>query len=160
MIKIASILFGAVLLYPVARIFYEMCVFERDTEAEKRPEDWPLPESIDGSSTSFAIMVSQTYYAIAPFERLHRVLGYGPRRWVGIVGISATVLIMALLTYSALFPLKGAYHSYEWRADPENLNGSDQSAGNIITWEVDDLGASALDSKPDEHDSGLKGLQP
>ncbi len=155
MIKIASILFAAVLLYPVARTFYEMCVFERDAEAEKRPEDWPPPETDDGSSTSFGIMVSQTYYSVAPFERLHRVLGYGPRRWAGIVGLSATVLIMVLLTYSALFPLKGSSHSYEWRDDPDSVSDFDQSAGNMITWGVDDAGAPASDPKPDE--SGRNG---
>ena len=148
--KIVSILFAGLLLYPVARTFYEMWTFERPPESEERPEDFPPPQMGDNSGPSFAVMASQTYYAVSPFERFHRFLGFGPRKWVGAVGLSATILIFVLLTYSAIFPLKGPSHSYEWKDDGEGISTHNEAQGAMITWGEET--PSARDRKPDEQD--------
>ena len=147
--KIVSILFAGLLLYPVARTFYEMWIFDRPAENEERPDDFPPPPG-ETSGPSFAVMVSETYYAVSPFERFHRFLCFGPRRWVGTVGLSATILIFVLLTYSAIFPLKGASHSYEWEDDGESISTHNEAQGAMITGGGET--PSAPERKPDEQD--------
>jgi len=160
MIKIVSSLFAALLLYPVARTFYEMCVFERMPETEERPEYWPPPVTDDGSAVSFSTLVSQTYYAVSPFERLHKILAYGPRRWVGVVGLSSTILIFLLLAFSAFFPLKGAFHSYEWRDDSESLGASGPPDGGIIIGKLNNDGTFTVEQNSDNQADGANQVLP
>lgn len=157
MIKIVSLCFAALLLYPVARTFYKMCVFERPPETEERSEGFPPPTKDDSSGPSFVVMVSQTYYAVSPFERLNRFIGFGPRKWVGFVGFSATILTFFLLAYSAIFPLKGASHSYEWKEDFEGAGDSEQTPGAVIF--RGEEGAVTLEPNPDEGDQATAGSE-
>jgi len=153
MIKITSSLFVALLLYPVARTFYEMCLFEREAEVEERPADWPPPSTDGGESASFGVMLSQTYYAITPFDRLRGLIGYGPRKWVGALGLSGTILIFLLLVYSAFSPLKGAFHSYEWKDDGEDLEGFDSPPGSVIIGGFNADGTAAIERNTDEQNA-------
>jgi hypothetical protein len=98
-------------------------------------------------------MASQTYYVITPFDQLRGHIGYGPRKWVGVLGLSATILILLLLVYSAFFPLKGAFHSYEWKDDVETLGGLDSPSGNVIIGAFDSDGTPAIEPNPDEQNA-------
>lgn len=132
--KLISIAFAVLILFPVGFTFYKMCRFELPGESEEVSDDLPRPESIDGSKPAYAVMVSQVFYIVSPFDRLITFLNYGPRRWVGITGITLTVGVCLLLVYSAWFPVPGPSRTYEWTEETDDLPESVDS-DSVIHWD-------------------------
>ncbi len=158
--KTISIGFVAVLLYPVARTFYEMCLFEKPAEVEELPENFPPPETSDDSGKpSFGIMATQIHYVVSPFENLNRFLAYGPRRWVGFLGLASTALILALLIFSAVFHVEGPFHSYEWKDEVGDL-GDESKVGSIIQWRFNEDGTFTLGEEGSNEDGPAKAPPP
>jgi len=154
--KTISIGFVVVLLYPVARTFYEMCIFEKTAEIEELPENLTPPEaSHDSGNPSLGIMVTQIHYVVSPFKNLNRFLSYGPRRWVGFIGLAATVLILGLLIFSAMSPAEGPSHSYEWKDEAAELGGEPR-VESIIHWRLNKDGTPTIDEEASDQSDSTK----
>ncbi len=156
--KTISIGFVAVLLYPVARTFYEMCIFEKPTEVEERPENIPPPEAFhDSGEPSYGIMATQIHYAVSPFnnQNLHRFLAYGPRKWIGFLGLASTILILGLLTFSAIFLVEGPSRFHEWKDEAGELD-AEPRVGSIIHGRLNEDGTPTIDKDGSEGNSPTK----
>ena len=147
--KTASIAIMALLLYPAARTFYKMCTFEIPEGLEEEKQDNPIPETQGNFEPSIGITVSQSYFSVSPFDRLHRYIGYGPRKWVGTIGLAATVLIFALLSYSAWFLPKGASHVHEWRIETIDLPPEPVDNDAVINWRLLPDGTISIENSND-----------
>lgn len=156
--KTISIGFVVLLLYPVARTFYEMCIFEKPSEMEELPENLPPPEvSHDSGHTSFGITVTQIHYVVSPFKNQnpHLFLAYGPRKWIGFLGLASTMLILSLLIFSAIFLVEGPSRSYEWKDEAGELD-ADSRAGSIIHGRLNEDGTPTIGKDGSDGNSPTK----
>ena len=133
--KLTSIAFIALLLFPVARTFYEMWRFEAPKEFKADDREPVVPKVPD--ETLYGISITQFHYAVSPFTKFNRFLAFGPRRWVGIVGLITTAFVFLLLAFSALFLVRGETQTHELRHEPVEEVIPDPD--DIIHWDEFDL---------------------
>ncbi len=140
--KVTSILFVIVLLYPLAAIFYKMSTHQ-SLPATHESTPPPPPERAD----SLVTIVEKRYSVVTPFSIFERYLEYSPRRWIGILGLIAVTLVLALLVYTTLVPAFESEIGHQW--EPTHKGDKHDNSHPIGTIQFKDLEGNDSLLRPD-----------
>jgi hypothetical protein len=137
--RIVPFVFAALLLLPLAWIFWSMLRFQPQPEAERRAELEAMlerkveeekarmlaeekardPDGVGACASGFAIQLwTETKIGLFPTPFATKWLGYTPRKWVGFIGLAAIAVILVLIIISTFVPIVTTVgNSDGWESD-------------------------------------------
>lgn len=103
MSKTLTILFGVVLLLPVAYVFASMIIadWSRETRVREALSMLPKQEGQDEAPGSTITMIQITDH-VSPFPILRSWFSLSPRLWIGVTGLICSLVALTLWICSAV----------------------------------------------------------